>query len=80
MTGCLWRGSITAVKAEEIEIKEVLASFWKMDDGRTAGQRAEAYGIDLSLITENLRLTPEERIDRHQAALELAVTLQEARG
>ncbi len=65
------------MKAEEIE--EVLAPFWRTDDGRTASQRAEAYGIDLSLITENLRLTPEERVNQHQAALELASTLQKAR-
>ena len=61
------------------EIKDVLAPFWKTDDGRTAAQRAETYGIDLSLITENLRLTPEERIDQHQAALELASALQKGR-
>ncbi|MDA0766955.1 MAG: hypothetical protein O3A87_09540 [Verrucomicrobia bacterium] len=51
------------MKAEEIE--EVLTPFWKTDDGRTASQRAEAYGIDLSLIAENLRLTPEERVEQH---------------
>lgn len=28
----------------------------------TAVQRAEAYGIDISLIDENLRLTPTEKI------------------
>ena len=64
---------------KEQEIEEILAPFWKTDDGRTASQRAESYGIDLSLLTENLRLTPEERIDQHQAALELASTLQQAR-
>ena len=68
---------ILAVKTEEIE--EILAPFWKTDDGRTASQRAEVYGIDLSLITENLRLTPEERINQHQAALDLVSTLQKAR-
>jgi len=56
-----------------------LAPFWRTDDGRTAAERAQAYGIDLSLITENLRLTPEERMDQNQAALELARALQEAR-
>lgn len=65
------------MKSEEIE--EVLGPFWKTDDGRTASQRAEAYGIDLTLITENMRLTPEQRLDQHQAALELASALQKAR-
>lgn len=70
----LRRGSIPAVNSEELE--RLLAPFWQTDDGRTAAQRAEAYGIDLSLITENLRLTPEERWDQNQAALELATALQ----
>ena len=61
------------------EIEEVLAPFWNTDDGQTASQRAEVYGIDLSLITENLRLTPEERINQHQSALDLVSTLQKAR-
>lgn len=33
---------------------------------------AADFGIDLSLIEENLRLTPEQRIDQNQAALILA--------
>ena len=73
----MWHGRIPAVNAEEIE--DALAPFWRTDDGRTACQRAEAFGIDLSLILENLRLTPEERINQHQAALDLASTLQKAR-
>ena len=66
-------------RVKEQEMEEILAPFWKTDDGRTASQRAESYGIDLSLLTENLRLTLEERIDQHQAALELVSTLQKAR-
>ncbi|MCU0771532.1 MAG: hypothetical protein MUE94_07160 [Verrucomicrobia bacterium] len=62
------------------ELERLLEPFWRTDDGRTARERAQAYGIDLSLITENLRLTPEERVDRNQAAFELAVDLQKARG
>jgi hypothetical protein len=77
LTRSLRRKRILEVKAEEIE--DVLAPFWETTDGRTAAQRAEIYGIDLSLITENLRLTPEGRIDQHQAALELALTLQKGR-
>jgi len=53
--------------------------FWRTDDGRTAAERAADYGIDLSLIEENLRLTPEQRIDRNQAALDLVKALQAAR-
>lgn len=53
-----------------------LERFWRTDDGLTAIQRAEAYGIDLSLLDENLRLTPTERADRHDAALHLLQALK----
>jgi hypothetical protein len=44
-----------------------LAKFWRTDDGLTACQRAEAYGIDLSLLEANLRLSPLERVRRNDA-------------
>ena len=40
--------------------------------------RAEVYGIDLSLLRENLRLTPTERLQRHEQALELAEAFRKA--
>lgn len=60
-------------------IAEILAPFWRTDDGGTASERAADFGIDLSLIEENLRLTPEQRIDQNQSALDLVTSLQEAR-
>ena len=44
----------------------------------TAVQRAEAYGIDISLIDENLRLTPTEKIRQTDIALNQAEALQTA--
>ena len=44
----------------------------------TAVQRAEAYGIDISLIDENLRLTPSQKIRQNDIALNQAEALQEA--
>lgn len=46
----------------EIPLPAELEKFWRTDDGLTSGQRAEAYGIDLSLIEANLRLSPAERL------------------
>lgn len=63
----------------EIPLLPELERFWRTDDGLTAVQRAEAYGIDVSLLEENLRLTPEERIVRHDQALELVSALREAK-
>ena len=44
----------------------------------SAIQRAEAYGIDISLIDENLRLTPTEKIRQNDIALNQAQALQTA--
>jgi pheromone shutdown protein TraB len=41
-------------------------------------EAAEHAGIDLSLIDESLRLTPEQRALQHQAALTMALQLEKA--
>jgi hypothetical protein len=56
-----------------------LERFWRTDDGLTAWERAASFGLDLSLIDENLRLTPAERIERNEAALRLMNALQASR-
>ena len=56
-----------------------LEKFWRTDDGLTAAERAAAYGIDLSLIDDNLRLTPSERLARNDAAIDLVHSLKEAK-
>jgi hypothetical protein len=43
-----------------------------------ATEAAERAGIDLSLIEENLRLTPEQRALQHDSALELALLMEAA--
>lgn len=43
-----------------------------MESIRTKEEReAEEYGIDLNLLFDNLSLSPEERIDQHQRALDI---------
>jgi hypothetical protein len=44
----------------------------------TAIEAAELAGIDLSLVEENLRLTPEQRALQHDSALELALAMEAA--
>ena len=55
-----------------------LEKFWRTDDGLTASERAAAYGIDLSLIDDNLRLTPSERLARNDAIVNEAESLRAA--
>jgi len=59
-----------------VELPAELERFWRTDDGLTARERAAAYGIDLSLLDENLRLTPAERLRQNDAALELVDSLR----
>jgi len=44
----------------------------------TPAQQAEAAGFDLSLVEESLRLTPQQRLLQHQAALELVLAMERA--
>ena len=55
-----------------------LEKFWRTDDNLSATERAEAYGIDLSLIEDNLRLTPAERLARNDALFNEAESLRAA--
>lgn len=41
-------------------------------------EEAEAYGIDISLIRANLRLTPTERLRRHDQTLTTIEKLRKA--
>jgi hypothetical protein len=45
---------------------------------RTAWAEAEAQGMDMSLIEDNLRKSPLERIREHDRALRLALKLRKA--
>jgi hypothetical protein len=42
-------------------------------------QAAADYGIDISMLIENLKRSPEERIKRHQIALNTATKLRKAK-
>ena len=44
----------------------------------SAWQQAEQYGIDMSLIEANLKLTPYERMLQHDRSLNLALQLRQA--
>ncbi len=38
----------------------------------------DEYGIDISLLRENLRLTPTERIEKHRRALKFSMEVRRA--
>ncbi len=45
-------------------------------DGLSVCERAEAFGIDLSMVEENLRLTVDERLTKHSNAAALILDLR----
>ena len=50
----------------------------KSNASPTAWQKAEALGCDMSLIEANLRLTPQQRCEQHDRAINQAMALREA--
>jgi hypothetical protein len=44
----------------------------------SAIEAAQKFGIDLTLLIERLRMTPTERLEHHQAALEMVEALRDA--
>lgn len=42
----------------------------------TAVESARAFGVDISLLVENLRLTPKERLEKAQEAARSLAALQ----
>lgn len=53
-------------------------SITEPESTQSAAELAEAFGIDLSLGRENLRLTYTQRALQHQEALNLALAMEEA--
>lgn len=45
-------------------------------DASPAIERARAFGVDLTLLVSNLRLTPTERVRRSQRMLDSVLALQ----
>ena len=65
MEASLWSGRMRSTKKRVCE-------------KRTAWGRAQAYGVDMSLLEANLRKTPQERIRAHSRALSEALALEKA--
>ncbi|HXT12466.1 MAG TPA: hypothetical protein VN873_12955 [Candidatus Angelobacter sp.] len=47
-------------------------------DAGPAWRAAAEYGFDMSLVEDALRMTPEQRIEQHQRALDLALEVMAA--
>ena len=47
-------------------------------DAGPAWRAAVEYGFDMSLVEDALQLTPEQRLEQHQRALDLILEVKEA--
>ena len=47
-------------------------------DAGPAWRAASEYGFDMSLIEDALLMTPEQRLEQHQRALDLVLEVKEA--
>jgi hypothetical protein len=47
-------------------------------DAGPAWRAAVEYGFDMSIVEDALRLTPEQRLEQHQRALDLILEVKEA--
>lgn len=47
-------------------------------DAGPAWRAAVEYGFDMSLIEDTLQMTPEQRLEQHQRALDMILELKES--
>ncbi len=64
---------------QHLDLPPELEPFWRTDDGRTATARAVAYGIDLSMLDDNLRISHTERLRQNDRMLNESEALRQAR-
>lgn len=64
---------------DDAPIEELKHGYVCPADASPAWRAACEYGFDMSLIEEALRLSPEERLEAHQRALDMILELREGR-
>ena len=64
---------------DEALIEQLNRGYVCPPDAGPAWRAACEYGFDMSLVEDALRMTPEQRIEEHQRALNLLLELEAAR-
>ena len=64
---------------DEALIAQLNAGYACPPDAGPAWRAAHVEGIDMALIEDTLRLTPLERLRKHQGALKLVLSVKRAR-
>jgi len=63
---------------DEETLAQINGKYVMPPEAGPAWRAAAEYGFDMSLIEETLRMTPEQRIEQHQRALNLVLEVMAA--
>ena len=63
---------------DPITLAQMNGEYVMPSDAGPAWRAAHAAGVDMSLIEDSLRLTPEQRLAQHQEVLDFLLEVQEA--
>ncbi|HEY5297318.1 MAG TPA: hypothetical protein VIK59_05290 [Verrucomicrobiae bacterium] len=63
---------------DEATLAQMNGEYLMPPDAGPAWRAAAEYGFDMSLIEDALQLTPEQRLEQHQRALDLILEVKEA--
>jgi hypothetical protein len=64
---------------DDATIKQLNQGYVCPPDAGPAWRAACEYGFDMSLVEDALRMTPEQRLEEHQHALDLVLEIEAAR-
>ena len=63
---------------DAVTLAQINGEYVMPPDAGPAWRAAHAAGIDMSLIEEALKLTPEQRLAEHQQVIDFLLEIQEA--
>jgi hypothetical protein len=63
---------------DAITLAQMNGEYVMPPDAGPAWRAASAAGIDMSLIEDSLRMTPEQRLAEHQQVIDFLLEIQEA--
>jgi len=63
---------------DEATLAQMNGEYVMPPDAGPAWRAAAKYGFDMSLVEDALRMTPEQRLEQHQRALDLVLEVKAA--
>jgi len=63
---------------DEATLAQMNGEYAMPPDAGPAWRAAAKYGFDMSLVEDAMRMTPEQRLEQHQQALDMILELKDA--